>query len=109
MVRDPGAHLGESYRLFGKITQFDSATGTNTFRASIGYDKKWPASYGYVDYDANAIFLGVSTDLEDVVQDDVVELWVTCMGSTTYQTAIGGSQTVPYSLVGKVKRYATAS
>ncbi|MFF1342916.1 hypothetical protein ACFVYT_34430 [Streptomyces sp. NPDC058290] len=51
----------------------------------------------------------VSTDLEDVVQDDVVELWVTCMGSTTYQTAIGGSQTVPYFLVGKVKRYATAS
>ncbi|MFI1063871.1 hypothetical protein ACH4TC_18530 [Streptomyces spororaveus] len=107
LARDPAAHLGESFKVYGKITQFDSATGKNYFRANIG-PERLAASKSY-DFDTNAYFMGVSTDLEDVVEDDLVELYVHCLGAKTYSTTIGGSQTVPWFTVVKVKRYATAS
>ncbi|MFE6835654.1 hypothetical protein ACFVFI_12590 [Streptomyces sp. NPDC057705] len=107
MIRDPDGHITKAYKLYGYITQFDSATGKTTFRANIGASKL-SASKWY-DYDANAIFLGSTADLADVVEDDMVELQVMCMGSQTYSTTLGGSQTVPYFVIHKVKRYGTKS
>ncbi|MCB0915279.1 MAG: hypothetical protein KDC23_06180 [Actinobacteria bacterium] len=35
IAKDPEAHAGESYLVFGEVTQFDSATGTSAFRANV--------------------------------------------------------------------------
>ncbi|MFC9298469.1 hypothetical protein ACFTWH_07800 [Streptomyces sp. NPDC057011] len=107
MVRDPDAHVGKSYKIYGRITQFDAATGRNIFRANIG-PGRLAASKSY-DYDDNAYFLGVSTVIEDVVEDDLVVLYVQCLGSYSYRTALGGTLTVPSFNVVKVNRYGTAS
>lgn len=49
MVKDPDAYIGKNYTIFGEVTQFDAATGTDTFRADTG-PKKLRITYGFVDY-----------------------------------------------------------
>jgi hypothetical protein len=93
IARDPDAHEGEMYRVYGYVTQADSATGVDTIRANVEgqvYDD-------WYDYDVNTIItdqLGTN-DLVSVVQGDLFVAEVTVIGSFTYDTQIGGSTTVP--------------
>jgi hypothetical protein len=54
IAKDPEAHKGETIIVYGQVRQFDSATGTDSFRASVDGVVHKP-SYGYVDYETNTV------------------------------------------------------
>ncbi|WP_045823226.1 DUF2510 domain-containing protein [Williamsia herbipolensis] len=92
IAKDPDGHIGEKVRIYGKVTQFDSATGTTTFRADT---EGVPQEYGF-EYNVNTVVNeGMSGGFDDVVEDDLVTLYVKVDGSKSYDTTMGGSTTVP--------------
>lgn len=105
LARDPDAHVGQSLIVTGVVTQFDAATGRCGFLASVGHDRT-TNSY---DYPQNAVFAAGDGEeecpvLDDVVEDDHVQLWVTSLGSYSYDTQIGGNTTVPSFEVHQVEQ-----
>lgn len=95
IAKDPDAHIGEAITVHGTVTQFDAATGTDTFRANMDGIKHRP-SYGFVDYPTNTLLTNVSGDVSDLVEDDLFTAKVLVLGSFSYDTQIGGTTTVPH-------------
>jgi len=104
MVKDPDAYSGKTYVLYGEITQFDSATGTDTFRADTG-PKKLRISYGFVDYSQNSFLQGTESKLKKLVEGDCFKAKVTVLGSFSYDTQAGGNTTVPLFQVDSISVY----
>ncbi|SDG08284.1 protein of unknown function [Sinosporangium album] len=104
LTKDPDAYTGKQFIIYGEVTQFDAATGTTTFRADTGHAKLQP-SYGFVDFDQNALLTGSESRLSDVVQGDLFQAYVTSLGSESYETQIGGNTTVPSFQVDRIKVY----
>jgi hypothetical protein len=98
IVKAPDTYIGEAYQVWGCISQFDAATGADTFRAEASYANQ---EYWYSDSD-NAIFSGLESMLGPFVTDDVVFMNVIVLGSFTYDTTIGGSTTVPAFFVNAI-------
>ncbi|MDQ7910539.1 hypothetical protein RB614_39195 [Phytohabitans sp. ZYX-F-186] len=94
IAKDPEAHAGERIVVHGLVTQFDAATGTDTFRGNVGGKKRKP-SYGYVDYETNTILTGETPQLAKVVEDDLFTAKVTVLGAFDYETQLGGGTTAP--------------
>lgn len=99
VVKDPDAYTGERYVVYGEVTQFDSATGKEALLADTAY--KNTTDSGYFDGE-NTMLQGTSTILSDVVEDDVFKATVTVLGSSSYDTQIGGNTTVPHLQVDKI-------
>ena len=99
VMRSPDDHVGETYVIYGVVTQFDAATGLDAFRA----DTSHAPQDNWYDYEYNTILVGDEELFANVVQDDIVKMWVTCAGSITYDTQIGGSTTVPAFRVDKIE------
>ncbi|MEU4393463.1 hypothetical protein [Kribbella sp. NPDC023855] len=95
IAKDPDAHIGEAITVHGTVTQFDAATGTDTFRANMDGIKHRP-SYGFVDYPTNTLLTNVSGDVSDLIEDDLFTARVLVLGSFSYDTQIGGTTTVPH-------------
>jgi hypothetical protein len=91
LVKAPDDYIGDRYVVWACITQFDSATGTDSFRGQASYRKQ---EFWYTDGD-NSFFSGDSNQLAQYVEGDIVEIMSTMLGSYTYDTTIGGSETVP--------------
>lgn len=92
IVRDPSAARGRKLVLYGYVSQFDSATGTNQFRASVDSQ---PLGSWY-EYDHNVVIKASDRALvANVVEDDLITLWVEVDEPLTYDTTLGGSTTVP--------------
>ena len=104
LAKDPDAYIGDTYVIYGEITQFDAATGTDTFRADTG-PKKLRISYGYVDYDQNSMLNGVEGTLKKLVEGDCFKAKVTVLGSFSYDTQNGGNTTVPLFQVDSISVY----
>ena len=100
VVKNPEAYSGQRYVIYGQVTQFDSATGTDTFRADTAHTDTTDS--GYFD-GANTILTGDEDDLSDLVQDDVFRASVTVIGSFDYDTQIGGNTTVPHLTLNNLK------
>lgn len=94
IVKDPGSYKDQCFTVYGEVTQFDSATGTNGFRANVGGVQLTP-SYGFVNYPTNTVLVGDPTMLKDVVNQDLFTASVMVLGSYSYDTQIGGHTTVP--------------
>lgn len=105
LVKAPDNYAGKTYTVWGCITQFDAATGPDTFRAQASYRKE---TYWYTS-GTNALFTGDETQLTDFVADDVVSMHVLVVGSYTYDTTIGGSMTAPAFLVVDISRKGSCS
>lgn len=89
IAKNPDAHVGEKVVIYGKVTQADSATGDEFIRVSTGGQA---ADY----YTINTIAReGVDAVFADVVEGDLVTMWVRVWGSKTYDTTMGGSTTAP--------------
>jgi hypothetical protein len=101
IAKEPDVHVGEAIIVYGEVTQFDSVTGPNTFRANVD-GVKHPVSYGFADYPTNTILTNESADLGDIVQDDLFKAEVVVAGSLSYETSLGGSTTVPKLTVVKI-------
>ncbi len=104
IAKDPDAYIGDTYVIYGEITQFDAATGTDTFRADTG-PKKLRISYGYVDYDQNSMLNGEEGTLKKLVEGDCFKAKVTVLGSYSYDTQNGGNTTVPLFQVDSISVY----
>lgn len=90
--KDPDAHTGRKVVLYGAVTQFDSGTGTDAFRAETGAE---PQDASYL-YDTNTVVQeGTPGLFKPVVKDDLVTLYVEIAGAFSYDTTIGGSTTAP--------------
>jgi hypothetical protein len=100
VVKAPDSYIGKTYKIWGCITQFDAATGLDTFRAQASYRNE---TYWYSD-GVNAVFNGSEARLSDFVEDDLVQMNVEVLGSYSYDTSIGGSLTVPMFEVVKITR-----
>ncbi|MCS5718591.1 DUF2510 domain-containing protein [Herbiconiux sp. CPCC 205763] len=96
LVKTPDDHVGDKIVSYGEIIQFDSATGPCQFRASTSGTQK---EYSY-EYDQNTLIYAGDSEtscplLDATVQGDIVKMYVTVMGSYSYDTQIGGNTTVP--------------
>lgn len=90
--RDPNAHAGERYVIYGHITQFDANTGPDGFRANTSGEPKGR----WYDYDINTIVIAADSELvSDVVTDDLATMYVEVLDAYSYQTTIGGEITAP--------------
>lgn len=99
LVKDPDVYKDKGYKVWACVTQFDAATGSDTFRGQASNALR---HYWYAD-GTNAYFVGLEPELADVVKDDVIAMDVLAGGSFTYDTTIGGSETVPLFAVVTVK------
>jgi hypothetical protein len=100
LVKSPDKHIGKKYVIYGHVTQFDSATGDDTFRADTAATRQSE----WYDYDVNTLVSAEDAALlDDVVQDDLVTMYVEVLGSFSYDTQIGGSTTVPHFQVRIIK------
>lgn len=96
VAKDPEAHIGEKYVIYGKVTQFDSATGTSAFRANTGGEQQ-ERSY---NYDVNTMVSATDpAKVSEIVEDDLVKMYVRVTGALTYSTQIGGSTTAPQVVI----------
>ncbi|KXF84340.1 hypothetical protein D092_20675 [Rhodococcus ruber Chol-4] len=92
IARDSAAAQGRKIVLYGYVSQFDSATGTNQFRASVDSQ---PLGSWY-EYDHNVVIKASDRGLvANVVEDDLITMWVEVDEPLTYDTTLGGSTTVP--------------
>lgn len=99
IAKDPNAHAAEAITVYGVVTQFDSATGTDTFRADVDGVKH----SDYYEYPTNTVLTSDVGTLMDVVDGDIFTAKVLVLGSLSYDTSIGGSTTVPQLFVSSIK------
>lgn len=102
IAKDPDAHAGETYIVYGEVTQFDAATGDSAFRADVGGTRQYTDSIGSVDYPTNTVLDGDAGTLGPVVEKDLFTAKITVTGSLSYDTQIGGSTTVPELQIDKI-------
>src|SRR5439155_6300094 len=100
LVKAPDNYTGRGYLVWACVSQFDAATGTDSFRAQASYANQ---DYWYSDGD-NALFSGTTGQLADFVQDDVVYMKVISAGSFSYDTQIGGNTTAPLFEITSISR-----
>ncbi|MEV1328547.1 hypothetical protein AB0J20_03085 [Micromonospora costi] len=99
IAKNPDAYIGKTYVVFGRVTQFDAATGVDTFRADVAH-RRMAEKY---DYETNTMLTGSASDLENLVEDDIFRANVTVLSSFSYDTQIGGETTVPLLMVDSIK------
>jgi hypothetical protein len=99
LVRNADEHVGERIIIYGRVWQFDNATGPTYFLA----DTAGTQQEDWFDYEIQAAMQGTADMFSNVVEDDIFKAWVTVMGSQTYETAIGGENTVPLFSVGQIE------
>lgn len=88
--RNPDAHEGEQYVIYGAVTQADANMSGISFRVNTSPVQQ---SRRY-NYDINTIVMATELDaFSDVVQGDHVKMLLEVTGSITYDTTIGGSAT----------------
>ncbi|MBP1160240.1 DUF2510 domain-containing protein [Rhodococcus sp. PvR099] len=91
IAKNPGSATGRKVVVYGRVTQFDAATGTTQFLARTA-----PFAGDKYDYDQNTFVVGDTAALiANVVEDDLVTMYTEVLGSYTYDTQAGGSTTVP--------------
>ncbi|MEU4551862.1 hypothetical protein [Micromonospora violae] len=99
IAKNPDGYLGKTYVVYGRVTQFDAATGTDSFRADVAH-RRMAEEY---DYETNTILNGSESDLDNLVEDDIFRANVTVLGSFSYDTQIGGETTVALLRVDSIK------
>lgn len=100
LVKDPDRYTGKRSRIYGCIFQFDGATGPDAFLAEASFRRE---RYWYLDGE-NASFIGDEAMLDEFVEDDIVRMDVTSLGSYSYDTQAGGNTTVPAFEVVRIRR-----
>ncbi len=100
VVKAPDNFIGKGYKVWACITQFDAATGLDSFRAQASYRKE---NYWYTN-GVNSFFSGNEKQLDDYVEDDLVSMSVVSFGSYSYDTQNGGNTTAPIFEVVKIAR-----
>ncbi|MEE3851927.1 DUF2510 domain-containing protein [Gordonia sp. LSe1-13] len=102
VVKNPDAHIGEKYVVYGYVVQADSAMGSSAIRVQTdGQQVEW------YDMDVNTVANAGLASFSEIVEDDLVTMWVEITGSVTYDTTMGGSMTAPEVEVNIIEQYGT--
>jgi hypothetical protein len=96
----PARSLGNGYQVWACITQFDTTTGRESFRAAASYRKE-PA---WARLAANAAFNGTEKQLAVFANGDVVQMNVVGLGPVSYPTQANGTMTVPTFFVTRIAK-----
>lgn len=99
IAKDPEGYVGDKIVLYAEVTQFDAATGSDSFRASTGAEQ--PS--GPLELDVNTLLSGDRSVLTDVTVGDVLKVHAIVEGATTYDTVMGGGMTAPVLKVAAVE------
>ncbi|KXF51351.1 hypothetical protein AXA44_01265 [Rhodococcus sp. SC4] len=91
VMKNPDANKGRKLVVYGHVTQFDSVTGPDRFRADT---MAAPQDYSF-QYDNNTVVTGTAPLLANPVSGDFVTMYVVVAGSHRYSTTLGGETTVP--------------
>ncbi len=96
IAKEPDAHIGTNLIVFGDVAQLDSATGPCNMLLSAA-EAQQENSF---DYEQNTFATSGDGDavcpvFDPLVEGDHVKMWVTVLGSFSYDTQIGGNTTVP--------------
>lgn len=91
LVRDPKVSQGRRMVVHGHVIQFDTITGATMFRAETA---GVPGSEWY-DFDINTIVNFDSVTAGDVVEGDIVTMYVEVVGVQSYTTTFGAKETAP--------------
>ena len=94
LIRDPEAHIGQAFVAYANVEQFDTVTGNCGIRVSLSHVER---EYSY-EYDHNAMVEATAAtcgQLDQVLEDDVLKLWVTTMGVERYSTQFGNGAVAP--------------
>lgn len=103
VAKNPDGHIGELYVVYGRVMQADSAMGS--FQIRVNTDGQQVESY---DFDINTVVDAGLASFKEVVEDDLVTMWVSVTGSETYDTTMGGSVTAPKVEANIVEVYGSA-
>ena len=100
LVKAPDRFLRKCYKLFACISQYDAATGEDTFLAQASNERQrlW-FTYG----DA-VVVVSAPSRFRTLVEDDIVKMKVMAYGSLSYDTQRGGNTTVPLFWADSIKR-----
>ncbi|MGW6174082.1 hypothetical protein ACWF5H_11370 [Arthrobacter sp. NPDC055138] len=103
--KNPDKYADDVLVVYGRVYQFDAATGQCAFMAKISHA---PMTYDF-EYEYNSMFTSGDgfidcPKLDDVVEDDIVQMTVTLEESFSYDTQAGGNTTVPKFKVEKISR-----
>lgn len=100
VLKDPDSHTGKVFKVWGQISQFDSATGKDRFRAYVStVNQTYWALNG-----KDVVVTGDSSILTDFVKEDIFVATVEAKNSQTYDNAMGGGTTSPVLTVYKIER-----
>lgn len=92
LKKDPDARSGSVVTYKGEVFQYDSRTTTASMIISVTSE-----GYGFWSDEMHLLLnpaLGANVDEKDIIQ-----VWGRVTGSYTYETAMGGSNTVPQVLI----------
>jgi hypothetical protein len=92
--------VAKGYQVWACITQFDTATGRESFRAAAS-DRREPS---WSRLATNAYFNGTETQLATISPGDVVQMNVVGLGPFAYPTKANGSTTLPTFFVTKIAK-----
>ena len=108
--KNPDGLEGECFVMYGRIVQFDSNTGPCSFHANISRNQssRWwdydiRSTFGYEDNEFLSTIRQDCPELDRIDGDDFIKVWGTVLGSFSYDTSIGGSNTVPSFKIEKVE------
>ena len=92
--------VAKGYQVWACITQFDTATGRESFRAAASYRKE--PSWSRLA--TNAYFNGTEKQLAPISPGDVVQMNVVGLGAFAYPTKANGTTTLPTFYVTKIAK-----
>lgn len=107
IVKDPDAAKGKLLTLYGRVIQFDTSTGPETFLCySSGARIEKTEKPEILQFSENrACVKGSRELLEDVVKGDFFEAGVVVAGVYSYTTNGGGTLSCPRFVVGRISVY----
>lgn len=88
LVKDPSSLQGTVLSYKAQVFQYDSRTTTSHMIVSVTDD-----GYGFW---SDNVFLDLNPSIAaSITQKDVIQFWGSVVGAYSYQTAMGGQNTVP--------------
>ena len=103
IAKDPATSEGRRIVVYGRITQFDAATGRTGFRAEVR-GTRFPVDEAYPDGTVNTLLDGSEADLGPLVEGDVFRAEATVTDATSYETQLGGRTVAPHLDVTAIQR-----
>lgn len=93
--KNPDGSAGKELIIYGDIIQLDAATGPCNFLMSAAADPGLDFGGQFNAFAASGDGSSVCPVFDPLVEGDRVKLWVTVLGSLSYDTQVGGNTTVP--------------